>query len=627
MTEHLKDSLTQYISSIFEALNIAVDFTIYECKVDTLPEWAKSLDLTHEFLICSDSYFDINRVSRFISKEIRQCDTHSYWFDGDLLESPIIHSATEIECELTTSTKLVENAIGSHVHDVKLLKSSTRLPFWIDKFIFEELGAVYSPDHARFENNLDLSEAELKQYLGTYFPRSYAESFCIFDNIFTNMSGAFSFNSNCINVLSIGCGTGGDVIGLLTAINKHFSLETTVNVRVVEGNQIAIDYFEKIIEQARIHLKRKIDIRTYHVVFNDCKSTCVSGKYDFILSSKMINEIIAINGGINVRSYYDFVKSHLPLLKDNGLMLVLDITSKVVNAPFCPILLNTQINTVLRETEGFRTLIPLPCCKIKDCSSTNCFTQKEFTVTHSRHKNDKSRVAYRVIISESLFDALNLNLSDISFQIQPEMVCGEGSLIADGFKLPKVKVHNLKLSSLSEPLSKEELMLSMAVAEPVKIPNKKVESPKPEETGSDKVFLGYKEAYIIDTNAFIYCPNLISKIDEDIPIFVSAKVVDELDRRKDMTSGNDKKKVQKALKSINLAISSGRVKTEIAAPRLLPIDFDKRSSDNLILSVVLKVQNMGYKPTLVTSDNGFQIKAKTLKIRTIPYTKVKSTKN
>ena len=106
--------------------------------------------------------------------------------------------------------------------------------------------------------------------------------------------------------------------------------------------------------------------------------------------------------------------------------------------------------------------------------------------------------------------------------------------------------------------------------------------------------------------------------------FVSAKVVDELDHRKDVTSGNDKKKVQKALKSINMSISSGRVQTTTSDARLLPADFDRRSSDNLILSVVLKVKRMGYAPLLVTSDNGFQAKAKTLKIKTIPYTQVKS---
>lgn len=128
---------------------------------------------------------------------------------------------------------------------------------------------------------------------------------------------------------------------------------------------------------------------------------------------------------------------------------------------------------------------------------------------------------------------------------------------------------------------------------------------------------------MIDTNAFIYAPNIIDKITENYPIFVSAKVVDELDHRKDITSGNDKKKVQKALKSINIAISSGRVQATTSDARLLPADFDRRSPDNLILSVALKIRKKGYSPIIVTSDNGFQAKAKTLEIKTIPYTKIK----
>lgn len=60
---------------------------------------------------------------------------------------------------------------------VAFRKSKTVLPLWLDKFLFEELGANYAPEHTRYEYNLDLDENELKVYLGTYFPRSYAEVF------------------------------------------------------------------------------------------------------------------------------------------------------------------------------------------------------------------------------------------------------------------------------------------------------------------------------------------------------------------------------------------------------------------------------------------------------------------
>ena len=49
------------------------------------------------------------------------------------------------------------------------------LPQWVDDLIFDELKAEYAPDHIRFEYNLNLDSKEVLTYLGTYFPRSYAE--------------------------------------------------------------------------------------------------------------------------------------------------------------------------------------------------------------------------------------------------------------------------------------------------------------------------------------------------------------------------------------------------------------------------------------------------------------------
>ena len=48
---------------------------------------------------------------------------------------------------------------------------------------------------------------------------------------------------------------------------------------------------------------------------------------------------------------------------------------------------------------------------------------------------------------------------------------------------------------------------------------------------------------------------------------------------------------------------------------LLPSDFDRRSPDNMILTVALKYK--GSNPILLTSDNGLQIKARGLGITTI----------
>jgi rRNA-processing protein FCF1 len=134
------------------------------------------------------------------------------------------------------------------------------------------------------------------------------------------------------------------------------------------------------------------------------------------------------------------------------------------------------------------------------------------------------------------------------------------------------------------------------------------ERPK-KELKSDK-----KNYYIIDTNVFVNCPDVISKIDKKYPIILSAKVTDELDKMKIKLDERGKQNAEKALRLLNNE-SSHEVIYEFADTSLLPDDFDKRSPDNMILSVALKYK--GENPIMLTSDNGLQLKSKILGISTI----------
>lgn len=120
--------------------------------------------------------------------------------------------------------------------------------------------------------------------------------------------------------------------------------------------------------------------------------------------------------------------------------------------------------------------------------------------------------------------------------------------------------------------------------------------------------------YIIDTNVFVDCPDIINKLGSKCEIILSAKVVDELDKLKITLDEKGKKSVQNALKNINKAMDCPNIQFEIADMRILPKDFDHRSPDNMILSVALRYKNS--KSILLTSDNGLQIKAKGLGIQT-----------
>lgn len=121
--------------------------------------------------------------------------------------------------------------------------------------------------------------------------------------------------------------------------------------------------------------------------------------------------------------------------------------------------------------------------------------------------------------------------------------------------------------------------------------------------------------YIIDTNVFVNCPDIISKIDEKYMVVLSAKVIDELDKLKIKLNATERQNVEKALRTINRAMDKRDITMELSDVELLPNDFNKKSPDNNILTVALKYKNEN--PILLTSDNGLQVKAKGLGIATI----------
>ncbi len=141
-----------------------------------------------------------------------------------------------------------------------------------------------------------------------------------------------------------------------------------------------------------------------------------------------------------------------------------------------------------------------------------------------------------------------------------------------------------------------------------KIDLSKFERPKKE------IVANKKNYYIIDTNVFVNCPEIISKIDREYPVILSAKVADELDRMKIKLDEQGKRNAEKALRLLNSDLNH-EVIYEFADTSLLPDDFDKRSPDNMILSVALKYKDEN--PIMLTSDNGLQLKSKIFNISTI----------
>jgi vacuolar-type H+-ATPase subunit I/STV1 len=173
----------------------------------------------------------------------------------------------------------------------------------------------------------------------------------------------------------------------------------------------------------------------------------------------------------------------------------------------------------------------------------------------------------------------------------------------------KQKLIESKTTKSIDNQIKEESQAQPGLKVVGKIDLSKIEK-KRKEINKDK-----QNIYIIDTNVFVECPSIISKIDKKYQVLLSAKVIDELDYLKISLADEQQKNVQKALRNINQSIDKRNIKMEMAELNLLPKDFNKRSPDNFILSVALK--HKGENPILLTSDNGLQVKSKGLSIVTV----------
>ena len=121
-------------------------------------------------------------------------------------------------------------------------------------------------------------------------------------------------------------------------------------------------------------------------------------------------------------------------------------------------------------------------------------------------------------------------------------------------------------------------------------------------------------AFIIDTNAFIRDPEIISKIQAKNKVIIAAKVLDELDGFK--ANPQLKEVASKSIREI-FNDKNKNIRRAKANVKLLPPDFNKRAPDNLILAVALMYKdNNGI---LISDDKGLHEKAKTVEMQVISY--------
>ncbi len=287
------------------------------------------------------------------------------------------------------------------------MQTSIKLPIYIDELIFNKLNAKYEPDYTKFNKNLHLNQNENLIYLGTYFPRSYAESYLIFKNLFNNyIINKTYLDKQKINILDIGSGTGGNLSGLLMSIIKNLSNKININILAIDGNKEALEILQKIVFKIQIQYNLNISLNCQYISFENIDELYKNSKvyfensYDVITTSKMINEILDSDNN----AYYEFCDYYLPHLSNDGFLSIVDVTMKI-NSQFLPIILNKQVNKFIKNnTEDYKTIIPTSCYINEETCSQDCFTNNIFYISHSTKQNDMSKITYRILANKEFAD-------------------------------------------------------------------------------------------------------------------------------------------------------------------------------------------------------------------------------
>lgn len=281
------------------------------------------------------------------------------------------------------------------------MNTNVNLPLWLDELIFKQLGAQYRCSNKDM-TVIDWDKNDMLNYLGTYFPRSYAESYCIFCNIFSSLinysprCGLYEHgleNWECkteISVFDFGCGTGGEIIGMLDALKESMPSLRKVTIVAFDGNQHALRLFEKVI---KVYFERSdIDIQ-YKVIpfeiddFYDLSilDSIISQKFDIVMTFKAICEFVTKDRFEKQNAYKHFAQSFLPKLTDDGIMLITDVTSyNDVSQEWLPNMMDCGLNNVGCDVIG-----------------KNTGYNQSYYVSHSLCRNDVSKIAWRIIKKEN----------------------------------------------------------------------------------------------------------------------------------------------------------------------------------------------------------------------------------
>ena len=290
------------------------------------------------------------------------------------------------------------------------------IPEWLDKIIYDEFKAIYEPKPEQVVYNPDQPFDFVRLYLGTYFPRSYAEAYGITIQILSIESFLDRYiELEEINILDFCCGTGGEIIGTLVALQSKLPNLKRVNIDAYDANVDAIRFLYHLISSVNNLSEIKVEINInpqciYIESEQELKDivNLSNVQYHFIMSFKAINEFIQ-HKTFNTNAYELIASYLMPLLSPYGVFIISDVATQLKDSKlFYPQMMNAGLNQFIKRTSLYRSIIPTSCY-IHESTCTGCYMQDTFYITHRNKCRDKSKVAYRVLCKSDFATELLFN--------------------------------------------------------------------------------------------------------------------------------------------------------------------------------------------------------------------------
>lgn len=322
----------------------------------------------------------------------------------------------------------IRYAIYNFAKKVEYSDGTVKLHPFIDGWL-QSRGAYYEKDSDTVQDGTRLNENGVMWYLGSIFPKSFAESYSIYYDLLSNKKcNEKLLNSKSIKILDIGGGTGGNVAGVILAIiNKLPNIQEIAidaydpSVKSRDAYTDLISYINKILS-CYIHINLQCDHLMLQSEYDDpqngsytfngfSKYLAESKKsYDLIMSFKMINELINNGGFGNMKPYYIFLESLCPLLNESGTLILEDVSGDEQAKKYYCKMLNQETKDYLGSQQGYKVLSPIPCAiKQGNCKSSSCFMQQQVTAIwecNNEGKNITSKFAYKIISHASLSEEI-----------------------------------------------------------------------------------------------------------------------------------------------------------------------------------------------------------------------------